>query len=56
MKPAPVNVVALIVTGTVPVDFKITDCVADVFTSTLPNATLEATMLSVGSPIAAENV
>jgi len=49
-KPAPVNVAALIITGAVPVDFKITDCVARVFTSTLPNATLDASMLRVRVP------
>jgi hypothetical protein len=35
----------LIVTGRVPVEVKTTDCVADVLTTTLPNATLVALML-----------
>jgi hypothetical protein len=46
VKPAPVSVAPLIVTGTVPAEVKVTDCVADVLTSTSPNATLVALMLS----------
>ena len=49
MKPVPVNVAELTVTAVVPVDVKVTDCVAAVFTSTLPNGTLVALMLSVGT-------
>ena len=49
MKPAPVSAAALIVTGAVPVDVKVTDRVAAVFTTTLLNATLVALMLSVGT-------
>jgi hypothetical protein len=45
-KPAPVTAAELIVTGTVPVDVNVTDCVADVLTMTSPNATLVALMLS----------
>jgi len=48
-KPAPVNVAELMVTGAVPVEVKVTDWVAAVLTCTLPNATLAAPMLSVGS-------
>ena len=46
VKPAPVSVAPLIVTGTVPVEVKLTDCVAGVLTCTSPNATLVALMLS----------
>ena len=49
MKPAPVTVAALIVTGAVPVDVKTTDCVAPEFTSTFPNPTFVALTLSVGT-------
>jgi hypothetical protein len=49
VKPTPVSVAALIVTGAVPVDVKVTDCVAAEFTTTLPNPTLVALMLSVGA-------
>jgi hypothetical protein len=45
-KPAPVSVAPSIVTGTVPVEVIVTDCVAGVFTTTLPNATLVALMLN----------
>lgn len=47
MNPAPASVAALIVTGWVPVDVRVTDCVAEVLVATLPNATLVALMLSV---------
>ena len=41
LKPAPVTVAALMVTGAVPVDIRVTDCgVAAVFTVTLPKARL----------------
>jgi len=42
---------ALTVTGAVPVEVRITDCVAGVFRVTFPNATLVALMLSVGTPV-----
>jgi hypothetical protein len=37
VKPDPVRDAALMVTGAVPVDVRVTDCVAGVFTATLPN-------------------
>lgn len=46
VKSAPVSGAPLIVTGTVPVEVIVTDCVAGVFTNTSPNATLVALMLS----------
>jgi hypothetical protein len=46
VKPAPVSLAPLIVTGTVPVEVKVTGCVAGVLTTTSPNATLVALMLS----------
>src|ERR1700689_2945706 len=46
--PVPVTVAALTVTGAVPVDVNVTDCVAGMLSSTLPNARLVALMLSVG--------
>jgi hypothetical protein len=45
-KLAPVNVAPLIVTGAVPVEVKVTDCVAGVLTGTSPNATLVALMVN----------
>jgi hypothetical protein len=48
-KPAPVSVAELTVTDAVPVDVKVTDCVAAVPTSTLPNGTLFALMVKVGT-------
>jgi hypothetical protein len=48
VKPTPVNATPLIVTGAVPVDVKVRYCVADVFTTTLPNGTLVALILRVG--------
>jgi hypothetical protein len=49
VKPVPVSVAALIVTGAVPEDVKVTDCsVAAVFTAALPKVRLVALMLSVG--------
>jgi hypothetical protein len=44
--PAPVSVAPLIVTGRIPVEVNVTGCMADVFTTTSPNATLVALMLS----------
>ena len=46
VKPTPASFAPLIVTGAVPVEVKVTDCVADVLTTTSPNATLVALMLS----------
>jgi hypothetical protein len=42
----PVRVIPLIVTGAVPVEVKVIDCVAGVPTTTSPNATLVGLMLS----------
>ena len=50
VKPVPVRVAELMVTGAVPVDVKVTDWVAGAFTSTSPNATLVALIPSVGVP------
>jgi hypothetical protein len=47
VKPPPVTVAALTVTAAVPVEDRITDCVAAVFTFTLPKATLAVLRLSV---------
>ena len=49
VKPIPVSVAALIDTGTVPVEDKVTDCAAAWFTTTLPNARLVTLMFSVGT-------
>lgn len=49
MKPAPVTVAALTVTAAVPVEVKVTDCVAGEFRFTLPKGTLVALMLSVAT-------
>lgn len=46
VKPVPVIVSPLIVTGRMPIEVNITGCVADVFTTTSPKATLVALMLS----------
>jgi hypothetical protein len=46
VKPVPVSVALSIVIGTVPVEVKVTDCVAGVFITTSPNATLVALLLS----------
>lgn len=46
VKPAPASVAPLIVTGIVPVEVRVTDCVAMVLIVTSPNATLVALMLS----------
>jgi hypothetical protein len=49
LKPAPVTVPALMVSGAVPVEVRVTDCgVADVFTVTLPKARLLVLSLKVG--------
>jgi hypothetical protein len=47
-KPAPDTVAELIVTAASPVEDKVTVCVTDVFTATLPNVTLAVLRLSVG--------
>ena len=49
LKPVPVIVAELMVTGAAPVEVSVTDCVAAVLTCTLPKATLAALMLSVGT-------
>jgi hypothetical protein len=49
VKPLPVTVTELTVTGAVPVDVSVTVCVAGVFTATDPNETLVALMLSAGA-------
>ena len=49
-KPAPVTAAALMVTGTVPVEVKVTGWgVPAVFSTTLPNAKLVVLMLSAGT-------
>jgi len=49
VKPVPVSVAELMVTGTVPVEVRVRDCVAGVLSPTLPNATLVALTLNVGT-------
>lgn len=46
VNPAPVNVAPLIVTGAVPEEVMVNDCVAGVLTITPPNATVVALMLN----------
>ena len=46
LKPVPVIVAALTVTAAVPVELSVTVSVEAVFTTTLPNATLVALILS----------
>jgi hypothetical protein len=48
VKPDPVTAVALMVTGAVPVEDSVTDCVTVVLTATVPKAMVVALMLSVG--------
>jgi hypothetical protein len=48
VKPAPVIVAELMVTGAVPVDVSVTDCVVDVFTVTLPKPRLAVLTVSCG--------
>ncbi len=48
VKPVPVTAAALMVTGAPPVELRVTDCVAGVFTATLPKPMLVALMLSFG--------
>ena len=47
VNPVPVTVAALTVTAAVPVEVKVTDCVAGVFTFTLPKVRLELLTLNV---------
>jgi hypothetical protein len=49
VKPAPVTVAPLTVTGPVPVEFMVTAWIASVFTATLPKATLAVLRLRVGT-------
>lgn len=57
-KPVPLTLAALTVTGAVPVEDRVTVCVAGEFCITLPKAMLVALMLSVGTPVpsCSENV
>jgi hypothetical protein len=48
-KPVPAGVAELMVTGAVPVDSSVTDCIAAVFSCTLPKTTLVGLILSVGT-------
>lgn len=50
LKPFPATVAALTVTEAVPVEVKVTDCVAGEFRLTSPNAMLEALTVSLGTP------
>ena len=50
VKPVPVNVAELMVTGAVPVEVSVTGSVDGVFTVTLPNARLAGLMVNVGTP------
>jgi hypothetical protein len=55
LKPAPVTVPALMVTGAVPVDIRVTDCgAAAVFTMTLPKARLLVLRLRAGVGVGVE--
>ena len=48
MKPAPESAAEFTVTGDVPVDVKVNDCVVAVFTVTLPKLKLAALIVSSG--------
>jgi len=48
-KPVPVTVAALIVTGAVPVELRVTEFVADVFSETFPNDSEPVLTLRVGT-------
>jgi len=50
VKPVPATVAALTVTATVPVEDRVSVCVAGVFTLTLPNTILPVLTPSVGIP------
>ena len=52
-KPVPVMAVEFIVTGAVPVDVNVTDCVTDVFTVTLPKLKLAGLSVNCGLGAAA---
>jgi hypothetical protein len=56
VKPVPVTTADLTVTGVVPVDDKLTICIAGVFNATSPNPTLVALMPSVDVPKLIVNV
>ena len=47
----PLKLAALTVTGAVPVEERVTDCVAGEFTKTSPKEMLVVLMLSVGTPV-----
>jgi len=49
LKPLPTRTAELIVTGTLPAEVRVTDCVVCAPTWTLPNATLEALAVSAGT-------
>ena len=49
VKPVPLSVAELMVTGAVPVEVNVTGSVVGVFTVTLPNAKLAGLMLNVGT-------
>ena len=49
VKPVPLNVAELMVTGAVPVELNVTGIVEDVFTVTLPNARLVGLTVNVGT-------
>jgi hypothetical protein len=49
VKPVPVNVAELMVTGAVPLELSVTGNVVGVFTVTLPNARLAGLMVNVGA-------
>lgn len=49
--PVPLTLAELTVTGAVPVDDSVTDCVAGEFIKTSPKEMLVALMLSVGTPV-----
>ena len=49
VNPVPLKVAPPMVTGAEPVEVSVNDCVAEVFTTKLPNPTLVALMLSVGT-------
>ena len=53
VKPVPLNVAELIVTGAVPAEVNVTGSVDGVFTVTLPNAKLVALMVNVGTVVPA---
>jgi hypothetical protein len=49
VKPVPVTVAALMVTGAVPAEVKVTDCVDGALSDTLPNVKLAELMLKLGT-------